>query len=120
MEAQLATSPNWLDVIAFDTEIAKDAKPEDVVFVDVGGGNGSQCAALKKAYPDLEGRIILQDRHAVLEKALKIDGIETMTHDILAEQPVNSKVTLLQLTTKLLTFCGCTSVLLPPDFAQVR
>lgn len=120
MEAQLATSPSWLDVVAFDTEVAKDAKPEDVVFVDVGGGNGLQCAALKKAFPDLKGRIILQERHAVLEKALQTNGVETMTHDVLTEQPVKSKVFLLKLTTELLILCRCASVLLPPDSAKLR
>lgn len=91
MEAQFAMLPTWLDAISFDTEVAHDAGPDDVVFVDVGGGNGSQCAALKKAFPDLKGRIILQDRAAVLEKALTVDGMELMAHDFLTEQPVHSK-----------------------------
>ncbi|KAF3035180.1 hypothetical protein E8E11_002421 [Didymella keratinophila] len=68
--------PSWLDVVAFDSEVAQDTGPEDVVFVDVGGGNGSQCAALRKRFPTLQGRIILQDRPAVLEKAKAIQGIE--------------------------------------------
>lgn len=91
MEAQFAMLPTWLDAISFDTEVAQDVGIEDVVFVDVGGGNGSQCAALKKAFPELKGRVILQDRPAVLEKALKVDGMEVMAHDFLTEQPVHSK-----------------------------
>ena len=91
MEAQFAMLPTWLDAISFDTEIAQDVGTEDVVFVDVGGGNGSQCAALKKAFPYLKGRIILQDRPAVLQKSLKVDGMEVMAHDFLTEQPVHSK-----------------------------
>ena len=91
MEAQFASLPTWLDAISFDTEIANGVTAEDVVFVDVGGGNGSQCAALKKAFPELKGRIILQDRPAVLAKALKVDGMESMAHDLLTEQPVHSE-----------------------------
>lgn len=91
MEAQFASLPTWLDAVSFDTEIAQGAGADDIVFVDVGGGNGSQCAALKKAFPDLKGRIILQDRPAVLEKALKVDGMELMAHDFLTEQPVHSE-----------------------------
>lgn len=83
--------PTWLDAVAFDTEVVQGASPEDVVFVDVGGGNGSQCAALKKAFPELTGRLILQDRPAVLEKALEVEGMELMAHDFLTEQPVHSK-----------------------------
>jgi ribosomal protein RSM22 (predicted rRNA methylase) len=90
MEAQFASLPTWLDAISFDTEITNGVNAEDVLFVDVGGGNGSQCAALKKAFPGLKGRIILQDRPAVLEKALNVDGMESMAHDFLTEQPVHS------------------------------
>ncbi|KAF3041097.1 hypothetical protein E8E12_005846 [Didymella heteroderae] len=90
MEAQFAMLPTWLDAVSFDTEIAQGASAEEVVFVDVGGGNGSQCAALKKTFPELKGRIILQDRPAVLEKALEVDGMELMAHDFLTEQPVHN------------------------------
>ncbi|KAJ4337248.1 hypothetical protein N0V95_008385 [Ascochyta clinopodiicola] len=88
--AQFAASPTWLDVVSFDTEVEIGSQSEDVVFVDVGGGNGSQCAALKQAFPSLQGRIILQDRPAVLEKALQVTGVETMAHDFLTEQPVHN------------------------------
>ncbi|KAG9189096.1 hypothetical protein G6011_05964 [Alternaria panax] len=90
MEAQFASLPTWLGAISFDTEIANGVNAEDVVFVDVGGGNGLQCAALKKAFPELKGRIILQDRPAVLEKALNADGMEQMAHDFFTEQPVHN------------------------------
>lgn len=91
MAAQFAMLPTWLDAVSFETEVAQGVGAEEVAFVDVGGGDGSQCAALKRAFPELKGRIILQDRPAVLEKALKIDGMELMAHDFLTEQPVHSK-----------------------------
>jgi hypothetical protein len=52
------------------------------------------CAALKKALPRLQGRIILQDRPAVLEGALEVAGMEKMPHNFLTEQPVKSKTSL--------------------------
>jgi hypothetical protein len=94
MEAQFAMLPTWLNAVPFESEIAHDASADDIVFVDVGGGNGSQCAALKKAFPRLQGRIILQDRPAVLERALEVADMEKMPHDFLTEQPVKSKTTL--------------------------
>jgi ribosomal protein RSM22 (predicted rRNA methylase) len=103
MEAQFASLPTWLDVVSFESEIAHDASADDIVFVDVGGGNGSQCAALKKEYPHLQGRIILQDRPAVLESALQVSGMEKIPHDFLTEQPVNSKTTLC--VTRLMLSC---------------
>ena len=91
MEAQFAALPTWLDAVSFESEIAQNASADDIVFVDVGGGNGSQCAALKKAFPHLQGRIILQDRTPVLESALIVEGMEKMSHDFLTEQPVKSE-----------------------------
>ncbi|PSN65247.1 putative sterigmatocystin 8-O-methyltransferase precursor [Corynespora cassiicola Philippines] len=90
MEAQFAMLPTWLDVISFQAEVAEGSAKDDILFVDVGGGNGSQCAALKKAFPELAGRIILQDRPAVLGKALDVEGMERMAHDFLTEQPVKN------------------------------
>ncbi|KAH6644812.1 putative sterigmatocystin 8-O-methyltransferase precursor [Boeremia exigua] len=87
MEAQFASLPSWLDVVPF-AEVVAGAGEEEVVFVDVGGGNGSQCAALRRAVPELRGRMILQDRKAVLGSALEVPGVEKMEHDFMREQPV--------------------------------
>jgi ribosomal protein RSM22 (predicted rRNA methylase) len=103
MEAQFASLPTWLDAVSFESEIAHDTSADDIVFVDVGGGNGSQCAALKKALPHLQGRIILQDRPVVLEGALEVAGMEKMPHNFLTEQPVKSKASLC--VTLLMLFC---------------
>ncbi|ELR01772.1 hypothetical protein GMDG_00148, partial [Pseudogymnoascus destructans 20631-21] len=88
MEAQFASLPTWLDVLPFDTEYAASATPETLIFVDLGGGNGQQYVALRKKYPALQGRIILQDRPAILEKAITPDIVERMPYDYLGEQPV--------------------------------
>jgi ribosomal protein RSM22 (predicted rRNA methylase) len=93
MEAQFQSLPSWLDVVAFDSEVAQDARRGDVLFVDVGGGNGSQCAALRERFPSLQGRIVLQDRPAVLENAAVIEGVEKMAHNFLTEQPLKSNET---------------------------
>ncbi|KAM3552003.1 hypothetical protein MY1884_007425 [Beauveria asiatica] len=92
MEAQFATLPTWLDAVDFASELggADLGSAEHVVFVDVGGGNGQQIAALKEKFPGLKGRVILQDRPEVLERALKVDGMEKMSYDYLTEQPVKN------------------------------
>jgi len=36
-------------------------KKEDVLLVDVGGGVGHELISLKKRFPDLEGRLVVQD-----------------------------------------------------------
>ncbi|KAM0542658.1 hypothetical protein ACHAPJ_012690 [Fusarium lateritium] len=88
MEAQFASLPIWLDVVDFEPEMAKDIPPTEVAFVDVGGGAGHQCGALKNKLPELKGRVILQHRPEVLQKALPIDGMEKVGYDFLTEQPV--------------------------------
>lgn len=93
MDAQFASLPTWLDVVPFASEMmgAEAPQNEDVVFVDVGGGNGSQLAALKEKFPELKGRMILQDRPDVLSKALQVEGMEKMPYDFETEQPVKGE-----------------------------
>lgn len=88
MKEQFTSLPTWLDVVSFGTEFARDIRPDDVVFVDVGGGNGAQCAALKKNMPNLKGQVILQDQSYVLETALEVGDLEKMPYDFFKEQPV--------------------------------
>ena len=91
MEAQFASLPTWLDVFDFQAELGGNAGSADVMLVDVGGGNGSQCAGLRRAWPDMPGRMILQDKPQVLERALQVQGMEKMGHDFLTEQPIKSE-----------------------------
>lgn len=80
----------WLDVLDFEALIKTDAviDAETPVFVDVGGGIGSQCAILKEKLPNLPGRVILQDLPVVLEHALSTEGVEITAHNFWCEQPV--------------------------------
>lgn len=81
----------WLDVVDFESLI-KGADSETPVFVDVGGGVGSQCAILKAKYPNLTGRVILQDLMAVIEHhALPTEGVENTVFDFWGEQPIKGK-----------------------------
>jgi len=91
MSAQHDPRLTWLRVLDFPSEIAKGAGKETVVFVDVGGGIGAQCAGLKKEVPDLVGRVILQDCPVVLERALETEGVETMGFDFWDLQVVRGR-----------------------------
>lgn len=79
----------WINSVNFDQDFARNANKNEVVFVDVGGGNGGQCLEVQRAHK-LGGKIILQDRAVVIEKATKAKeaGIEAMVHDFFTEQPV--------------------------------
>lgn len=90
---------NWLDIIDFEALIKANGTddatidPETPVFVDVGGGIGSQCAILKAKLPNLPGRVILQDLPVVLQHALPTEGVEITAHNFWTEQPVKGGIT---------------------------
>ncbi|KAL8904742.1 MAG: hypothetical protein Q9207_003073 [Kuettlingeria erythrocarpa] len=88
MTAQRKDMPSWLDVFPVREQLGGNIKAESVLLVDIGGGPGHQCVALKKRYPNLRGRIILQDTEDVIKEALFYPGIEAMVHDFWTEQPV--------------------------------
>lgn len=96
MDAQFSGLPTWLDVVDFQSEMAGGGTgqydEQEVVFVDVGGGNGSQVALLKQTCPGVKGRLILQDQAYVLARAMEVAGMEKMAYDFLTEQPVKGTV----------------------------
>ena len=81
--------PSWLDTFAFERDLGRGSGPDTVLFVDIGGSLGHQCADLRKRLsPDTRGRIVLQDLPAVLAAAPDTPGVEKMAHDFWTEQPV--------------------------------
>ena len=83
----------WLDFFPFKERIARDFKESDgaVMLVDVGGGRGHEVEAIKKKYPSLPGRFVLQDMPATTEQALPVPGIEAVVHDFFTEQPIKGQ-----------------------------
>lgn len=62
---------------------------ETPVLVDVGGGTGHELVNLIQKYPDLSGRLIVQDITAVIDSITKLpSAVEAMKHDFFAPQPV--------------------------------
>lgn len=86
MGAQRAGMPTWLDVYPLKDETST-WDPQKPVLVDVGGGFGHQCAALQARYPDLKGRIILQDLPQALAHAMPLPNVKVMEHDFFQPQP---------------------------------
>ncbi|KAI9898754.1 hypothetical protein N3K66_007114 [Trichothecium roseum] len=60
-----------------------------VLLVDVGGSTGHDLMDLCAAYPDLPGRLVLQDLPVVLKNAGRLDPrIDVVEHDFFTAQPV--------------------------------
>lgn len=78
---------SWLD--AFDMSKHCDgSSPDDVIFVDVAGGIGHQCALLKAKLPELKGRVILEDLPMVIPQAIPTPGVESLGIDMWEGQPI--------------------------------
>ncbi|KAI4865272.1 S-adenosyl-L-methionine-dependent methyltransferase [Hypoxylon rubiginosum] len=80
-----------LDTIDFNQWMPDDIPEDEVAFVDIGGGTGNQCVAVRKNRGSRPGRIINQDRKEVVESArgsLEEMKVETIAHDFFAEQPI--------------------------------
>ncbi|KAF2235852.1 S-adenosyl-L-methionine-dependent methyltransferase [Viridothelium virens] len=61
----------------------------DVSFVDVGGGLGHECQTLLKKFPNVKGRIVLEDLPHVIDDVKELDPrIETFPMDFLKGQPI--------------------------------
>jgi demethylsterigmatocystin 6-O-methyltransferase len=89
MTAQRQGELSWLDIFPPEclTATPDSSAP---LFVDVGGGVGHQCAALKRRYPELARRIVLEDLAPVIMHAIPVDGVEHLIHDFWTEQPVRN------------------------------
>uniref|UniRef100_A0A8H7MYI0 O-methyltransferase C-terminal domain-containing protein n=1 Tax=Bionectria ochroleuca TaxID=29856 RepID=A0A8H7MYI0_BIOOC len=64
---------------------AQDISSSTFLFVDIGGGTGSQSLAFRKQYSKLPGRVALQDRPEVVERVkpmfANIENIEAEVYD---------------------------------------
>ena len=86
MTVQRAGAPTWLSVFPFKQVL--DGWHSKPVFVDIGGGFGHQCQLLKTTFPDLSGKIILQDLPQTLEHVSPIEGVEIMAQNFFEPQAV--------------------------------
>ncbi|KAI1169709.1 S-adenosyl-L-methionine-dependent methyltransferase [Nemania sp. FL0916] len=87
MTEQHLGSRTWLDVFDVSSH-AEGSSADTLLFVDVGGGLGQQCALLKKTYPNIPGRVVLQDQPFVLPHAVSGDSVEKYPHDFWTTQPL--------------------------------
>ena len=79
----------FLDVYPFEKELCHGLKPETPLFVDVGGGIGHMCLALKQKLPHVPGRIINQDLPPAIAQSIQCPGVEHTVHDFMTEQPIH-------------------------------
>ena len=83
------------DFYPVEHNLVKDANIQDdaVFLVDIGGGKGHDLQELCRKYPELPGKLVLQDLKGVIIEAeaaaVGLDKrITTMEHDFFTRQPI--------------------------------
>lgn len=92
MKVQFESRPSLFDVMDFQARFGTDSTSSAVLFVDIGGSTGSQSLKFRQRYPSLPGRVIIQDRPEVVQKAkLALDktaNIELEVYDIFTPETI--------------------------------
>ncbi|RYP65821.1 hypothetical protein DL771_008122 [Monosporascus sp. 5C6A] len=93
MSTQRDGHAQWLDFYPIKQELLPgfDAEDPDAVFmVDVGGSVGHEIQAVKRRYPDIPGRMVLQDVPATIARVVLENGMEAMSHDFFTPNPIKA------------------------------
>jgi len=77
----------WLDIFPAK-DLFHGSKKDTPLFVDVDGGLGHSCLALRAKYPKTLGRVILQDLPHIIQQVIPLKRVEAMEHDLENEQPI--------------------------------
>lgn len=86
MTVQWAGAPTWFSAFPFKQELGRFEG--STAFVDLRGGFGHQCIALREAFPDLARKLISQDLPQTLAQVPTIEGVEVMAHNLFEPQVV--------------------------------
>lgn len=87
MAGQRMGMTQWHEVYPI-AEKTQDLGPEQVFFVDVGGGIGHQTIALREKFPGLKNRFILQDIPFTIAQAIPHEGVEAVVQDFFQPQGI--------------------------------
>lgn len=93
LAAYHGVKPSFLDAYPLSDKIENGIQlsADRPLFVDVGGGFGPQSIAFKKRWPDLPGRVIIEDLSATIEQAQKYPGVKTLAQDFFEPQKVKGQ-----------------------------
>lgn len=85
-----ASGSRWYDYLPVSSKF-QGASPSDVLVVDIGGGVGHDLIPFKEKYPELQGKLIVEDIPAVIDDIAPGSlpaGVEAMKYDFFTPQPV--------------------------------
>ncbi|KAE8312558.1 S-adenosyl-L-methionine-dependent methyltransferase [Aspergillus transmontanensis] len=89
MSSRRQGKPSWFDVYPVERLTHGALEHDDAVFlVDVGGNQGHDLIRFREKYPDVTGRLVLQDLPKVVASAPAGEQVEAMAYSFLDPQPV--------------------------------
>ncbi|PQE30043.1 hypothetical protein CJF32_00009466 [Rutstroemia sp. NJR-2017a WRK4] len=86
MTVQRAGATTWLSAFPFQEQLGDFQG--NTVFVDVGGGFGHECVAVREKFPELARRLVLQDLPQTLSHVPVLDGVEVIAHNFFEPQVI--------------------------------
>ena len=99
MSFQRRNQTYWLDFFPFRERVLdlmlttpSGLEREKEIFVDVGGALGSETSEIKRRYPDLPGKMILQDLPHTINRVSSNGSCEAVAHDFFTLQPVKGQI----------------------------
>jgi hypothetical protein len=90
MAVQASSKTMWADDGAYPVkERLGDAREDEVLVVDIGGGAGHDLLGFRERYPEVKGRLVLEELPYVIDQVGgKLDGVELVEHDFYTPQPI--------------------------------
>jgi hypothetical protein len=87
-QTQTLRGTDWFDIYPVQEKLR--VAPDQVLLVDIGGGVGHDLTAFKKRFPDLPGKLVLQDLPQVIDtiKDPLLEGITAVGHSMFDPQPI--------------------------------
>ena len=91
---RIERGPNWFDFYPIQERLLQKPTESSVPFlVDIGGGLGHDISAFAAKFPDLQGRLVLEDLPHVIEAIDKEENkpdakIERVKYDFFTPQPL--------------------------------
>jgi hypothetical protein len=85
---------SWLEWFPMQQEVVDgfDESVSDVLFVDVGGGRGHAANAVRRKFPEIKGKVVVQDLPEVIDDVRGLDErVELVKHDFFQAQPIKGK-----------------------------
>jgi demethylsterigmatocystin 6-O-methyltransferase len=82
---------HWIDSYPVEEEVGSFTPvPDSALLVDIGGGFGQQAIAFRKRFPNLPGRVVVQDIPETLGRATASEEVEFMAQDFFEPQGIKS------------------------------